>query len=69
VVENFGASNFLNVQNFAGVNPFLEKGKGGERKRERRITPKTVATTFATQSVCNAARAAHILRFDQFSTI
>jgi methyl coenzyme M reductase gamma subunit len=37
-----------------------------ERERERkRKTMNLVATTFATQPVCNAARAAHALHSDQ----
>jgi hypothetical protein len=37
------------------------------REREREKTTNLVATMFATQPVCNAARAAHALRSDQKS--
>ena len=36
----------------------------GEKQRETK-TINSVATTFATQPICNAARTAHALRTDQ----
>ena len=39
------------------------------KKKKERIMPLIVATTFATQPVYNAARAAHALRLDQQSAL
>jgi hypothetical protein len=57
---------------------FLEKSLGQsllgekvirrrEKKRKEKKTTNLVATSFATQPVCNAARAPHALRSDQFT--
>jgi hypothetical protein len=46
-----------------------EREKRKERKRkEREKTMNLVATTFATQPVCNTTRAAHALHLDQLMT-
>jgi hypothetical protein len=45
--------------------PSGRKVIGGEEEEEEKKTMNLVATTFATQPVCNAARTAHALRSDQ----
>ena len=37
-----------------------------DRRKKEKITVLIVATMFVTQTACNAARAAHALRWDQF---
>jgi hypothetical protein len=46
---------------------FWQKSNKAERKRGKKTT-NLVATTFATPAVCNAARAVHALRSDQYVT-